>query len=105
MYQDKNFDTEEFIQLINDLISTLKKSNSNTSNSGNKSGITQSEISKPNTANSKNSTSGYSASTGNYEPALKKLNDYLKTFDNGYYGYFEVKDGYIYDLIQSRKIQ
>ncbi len=103
MYQDKNFDTEEFIQLINDLISTLKKSNSNTTNSGDKSGITQSEISKPNTANSKNSTSGYSASTGNYEPALKKLNDYLKTFDNGYYGYFEVKDGYIYDRFKAGK--
>jgi len=103
MYQDKNFDSEEFIQLINDLISTLKKSNSNTTNSGDKSGITQSEISKPNTANSKNSTSGYSASTGNYEPALKKLNDYLKTFDNGYYGYFEVKDGYIYDRFKAGK--
>jgi hypothetical protein len=103
MYQDKNFDSEEFIQLINDLISTLKKSNSNTFNSGNKSEITQSEISEPNSANSNNNASGYSTSTENYQTALKKVNEYLKTFDNGYYGYLEIKDGFLYDKFPSGK--
>lgn len=41
--------------------------------------------------------------TANYQTELKKLNDYLKTFDNGYYGYFEVKDGYIYDRFKAGK--
>ena len=39
----------------------------------------------------------------NYQSELKKLNDYLKSFDNGYYGYFEVKDGYIYDRFKAGK--
>jgi hypothetical protein len=105
MYQDQNFDSAEFIQLINDLISTLKKSNSNTDNSGNEAAIL-----KTNTNNSNNSTSNYSTksttnnnSTANYQTALKKLNDYLKSFDNGYYGYFEVKDGYVYDRFKAGK--
>lgn len=42
-------------------------------------------------------------SSANYQSALKKLNDYLKTFDNGYYGYFEVKNGYIYDRFKAGK--
>ncbi|HOU46592.1 MAG TPA: hypothetical protein PLL99_02245, partial [Chitinophagales bacterium] len=33
----------------------------------------------------------------NYQSELKKLNDYLKSFDNGYYGYIEIKDGYLYN--------
>ncbi len=36
-----------------------------------------------------------------YQPSLKKLNDYLKTFDNGYYGYMEVKDGYLIEHFKS----
>lgn len=40
---------------------------------------------------------------GNYQAELKKLNDYFKTFDNGFYGYFEVKDGYLYDRFSSGK--
>ena len=105
MYQDKSFDTEEFTQLINDLISTLKNNKTNTPNNGN-----EAVVLKPSTNNSNNSTSNYSTkstsnntSTGNYQTALKKLNDYLKTFDNGYYGYFEVKDGYIYDRFKAGK--
>ena len=94
MYQDKNFDTEEFIQLINDLISTLKKSNSNTTNSG-----IEAQTLKANTDNN----TSKNTSIGNYQTALKKLNDYLATFDNGYYGYFEVKDGYIYDRFKAGK--
>ena len=105
MYQDKSFDTEEFTQLINDLISTLKNNKTNTPNNGN-----EAVVLKPSTNNSNNSTSNYStkstsnnSSTGNYQTALKKLNDYLATFDNGYYGYFEVKDGYIYDRFKAGK--
>ena len=105
MYQDKSFDTEEFIQLINDLISTLKNNKTNTPNSGNEAAVL-----KPSTNNSNNSTSNYStkstsnnSSTGNYQTALKKLNDYLATFDNGFYGYFEVKDGYIFDRFKAGK--
>jgi hypothetical protein len=44
------------------------------------------------------SISGFSQS---YQTALKKLNDFLKTFDNGYYGYMEIKDGYLYDRFKN----
>ncbi len=40
---------------------------------------------------------------GNYQASLQKINDYLKTFDNGYYGYLELKDGYLYDRFKSEK--
>ena len=40
---------------------------------------------------------------GNYQASLQKINDYLKTFDNGYYGYLELKDGYLYDRFKSGK--
>ncbi|MCO5233245.1 MAG: hypothetical protein M9888_05875 [Chitinophagales bacterium] len=42
-------------------------------------------------------------SIDNPQTALKKVNDYLKTFDNGYYGYLEVIDGYLYDRFASGK--
>lgn len=38
-----------------------------------------------------------------YQAELSKLNTFLKTFDNGYYGYLEVKDGYLYDRFPSGK--
>ena len=38
-----------------------------------------------------------------YKEELKKVNDFLKTFDNGYYGYLEIKDGYLYDRFPSGK--
>jgi hypothetical protein len=39
----------------------------------------------------------------NYATQLQKVNQYLKTFDNGYYGYMEIKDGYLYDRFPSGK--
>ncbi len=41
--------------------------------------------------------------TGNYTDALKKLNTYLKTFDNGYYGYFEIIGNDIYMRFKAGK--
>ncbi|MBK9328802.1 MAG: hypothetical protein IPM95_05645 [Sphingobacteriales bacterium] len=38
-----------------------------------------------------------------YKIHLEKINNYLKTFDNGYYGYLEIKDGYLYDRFPSGK--
>jgi hypothetical protein len=38
-----------------------------------------------------------------YKTQLNQLNNYLKTFDDGYYGYLEVKDGYLYDRFKSGK--
>ncbi len=38
-----------------------------------------------------------------YTEALNKVNDYLKTFDNGYYGYLEISGDYLYDYYQSGK--
>ncbi|MES2431758.1 MAG: hypothetical protein V4556_12535 [Bacteroidota bacterium] len=51
----------------------------------------------------KNTTEVSANKPGEYKTELKKLNDYLKTFDNGYYGYIEVKDGYIYNQFKSGK--
>ncbi len=56
-----------------------------------------------NLTNNNTASSTNTNSTTDYQTALKKLNDYLKTFDNGYYGYFEVKDGYIYDRFKAGK--
>ncbi|MBK8671875.1 MAG: hypothetical protein IPN93_02495 [Bacteroidetes bacterium] len=39
----------------------------------------------------------------NYITQLNKINQFLKTFDNGYYGYLEIKDGYLYDRFPSGK--
>ena len=44
-----------------------------------------------------NTVSTSTTKTENYTDVLKKINTYLKTFDNGYYGYLEVIDGYLYD--------
>lgn len=41
--------------------------------------------------------------SGNFQTAMTALNNYLKTFDNGYYGYFELKDGYIYQRFKAGK--
>ena len=45
-------------------------------------------------------TNTYSQS---YQSQLKKVNEFLKTFDSGYYGYLEIKDGYLYDNFPSGK--
>lgn len=37
----------------------------------------------------------------NYSKELKAVNDFLATFDNGYYGYLEIKDGYLFDRFKS----
>ncbi|MCB9032697.1 MAG: hypothetical protein H6553_02555 [Chitinophagales bacterium] len=54
-----------------------------------------------------NVLNAYNKSSNNkntdYKTALNKVNKYLKTFDNGYYGYLEVKDGYLYDRFKSGK--
>ena len=39
----------------------------------------------------------------NYTATLKKINDFLKTFDDGYYGYLEIKNGVLYDRYKSGK--
>ncbi len=49
------------------------------------------------------STTTTSTKTNDYNSVLKKINDYLKTFDNGYYGYLEIKDGYLFDRYKSGK--
>ncbi|HUM53584.1 MAG TPA: hypothetical protein PK431_17320, partial [Chitinophagales bacterium] len=49
------------------------------------------------------STTTTSTKTNDYNSVLKKINDYLKTFDDGYYGYLEIKDGYLYDRFKSGK--
>lgn len=38
-----------------------------------------------------------------YQTQLNKINDYLKTFDKGYYGYLEIKEGYLFDRFKSGK--
>jgi len=43
------------------------------------------------------------APKNNYQTALDNLNSYLSNFDNGYYGYFEVKDGHIYIRFKAGK--
>jgi hypothetical protein len=95
--QSGYFDKEVLVTLLNNLLSDYKKSNGKYKNEEteitNKTEITE------NTKTTNNS----SVSAGDYQSALKKLNDYLKTFDNGYYGYFEVKDGYIYDRFKAGK--
>lgn len=38
-----------------------------------------------------------------YKSALQKVNTFLKTFDDGYYGHLEIKDGVLYDYYKSGK--
>lgn len=40
-------------------------------------------------------------SQNDLEIILNKVNNYLATFDNGYYGYLEIKDGYLIDHFKS----
>lgn len=80
MYDSKPFNPNELIALINNFLDAKR---------GNQS--------------VKNTNKSNSSSSGNYQTALKKINEYLKTFDNGYYGYLEIKDGYLYDRFPSGK--
>lgn len=82
--QSTNFNTQELITLLNNLMDAYNNQEKPISTT---SGTIQPQI----------------GNNSNYQAELKKLNDYLKTFDNGYYGYFEVKDGYIYDRFKAGK--
>lgn len=104
--QATDFNTAELISLLDNLIAACK-GNDTKNKDGNKSIDYASEKRRQESLKSKtdnnNTTSLKSNSTENYQTALKKLNDYLKIFDNGYYGYWEVKDGYIYDRFKAGK--
>ncbi|HQO32234.1 MAG TPA: hypothetical protein PK534_08515 [Chitinophagales bacterium] len=94
--QSTNFNTQKLITLLNNLITAYKKSPGNSSSQEDQKTLDAA-------ADRIKKTSSKNTTTGNYQTALQKLNDYLKTFDNGYYGYFEVKDGYIYDRFKAGK--
>lgn len=106
--QATDFNSTELISLLDNLVSAYKGTNAK-SKDGDRdidyaSEKRKQESLKSNTDNNgNNTTSTKNNYTGNYQSVLKKLNDYLKTFDNGYYGYFEVKDGYIYDRFKAGK--
>jgi len=87
MSNNTNINTTEFVQLINDFLLAFRATNPTPS--------LQTQVNS--TSNTENKT------TTSIEKALNKLNDYLITFDNGHYGYFEVKDGYVYDWFKAGK--
>lgn len=89
--QSTNFNTAELITLLNDV---LKSNSSNSSTDWDK---YKSNIDVTKSSNTKTNT------TNGYQSALEKLNTFLKTFDNGYYGYLEVKDGFIYMRFKAGK--
>lgn len=45
----------------------------------------------------------FNSTAQSYKAELEKINSYLRTFDNGYYGYLEIKDGYLYDRFKDGK--
>ncbi|HRH57632.1 MAG TPA: hypothetical protein PLS10_08275, partial [Chitinophagales bacterium] len=97
--QSASFNTSELVRLLNDFLDAYnnKSTITNTNNS--------SDLDKYK-SNIDILNSGSSSTTktlSSYQSALDKLNAYLKKFDNGYYGYFEVKDGYIYDRFKAGK--
>ena len=83
--------------MLDNLIAAYKKS---TGNSKNDVALNDNNTTK---TESVNSTKTATTSNSNYQSSLKKINEYLKTFDNGYYGYLEIKDGYLYDRFPSGK--
>jgi hypothetical protein len=105
--QTYSFNTSQLINLLDNLITAYKKTNG--TNTDNDDDIDYNaekrrlEGLKSNIDITSNSSVNKSNTSGNYQSALKKLNDYLKTFDNGYYGYYEVKDGYIYERFKAGK--
>lgn len=68
------------LDVIDKLAKPIEKGNTNKDNNSSKSSVVQ-----------------------NSKTALQKVNDFLKTFDNGYYGYLEIIDGYLYDRFPSGK--
>ncbi len=59
--------------------------------------------SNSNIDNIRSSSDTYSSTAPKYKKQLDKLNEYLKTFDNGYYGHFEVSDDYVREIFKSGK--
>ena len=59
--------------------------------------------SNSNIDNISSSSDTYSSTAPKYKKQLDKLNEYLKTFDNGYYGHFEVSDDYVREIFKSGK--
>lgn len=89
------------ISLFNDLISAYNKKD-NTNNKDNSSDGLDNHPSNIDLTRGGTATSSVKKiPTGSYLSELKKLNDYLQTFDNGYYGFIEIKDGYFYDRFKS----
>lgn len=78
----ETFNTKELINMLNNVINAYKNTGSSSSSSNN---------------------TTTSSSSVKYKAALDKVNNYLKTFDSGYYGYLEIKDGYLYDRFKSGK--
>jgi hypothetical protein len=101
--QNNNFNTTPLISLFNDLISAYNKKNTSTNNSNISDDLDKYKSNIDLMSSGAPTSSAKNISSGNYQSELKKLNDYLKSFDNGYYGYIEIKDGYIYDRFKAGK--
>jgi hypothetical protein len=105
--QTYSFNTSQLINLLDNLITAYKKTNGTITDNDDDIDYNAEkrrlEGLKSNIDITSNSSVNKSNTSGNYQSALKKLNDYLKTFDNGYYGYYEVKDGYIYERFKAGK--
>lgn len=91
--QSKSFNRQELINLFNNFFDKYN----------NKTTTTPRIVPNRTNTNTSSSTQNTTTNTVGYTDALSKLNNYLKTFDNGYYGYFEVKDGYIYIRFKANK--
>ena len=105
--QSTDFNSNEFITLLNNLVATYNKTNASDAEWVDED-FELSEKQKKTFSNltdkpTINNTSQKNNTSGNYESALKKLNDYLKSFDNGYYGYFEVIGNDIYMRFKAGK--
>jgi hypothetical protein len=101
--QTADFNTSELITLLDNLIAACKETDNNSASESAAEKRKAESLKSKNAIISSSSSSAANTTPGNYQTALKNLNDYLKTFDNGYYGYFEVKDGYIYDRFKAGK--
>jgi hypothetical protein len=104
--QSTDFNSNEFITLLNNLVAAYNKTNNDDDWIDEDFELSEKQkkaFSNLTDKKTDNNTTQKNTTSGNYQPALKKLNDYLATFDNGYYGYFEVKDGYIYDRFKAGK--
>jgi len=105
--QSTDFNSSDLITLLNNLVKAYNKNPTKKNKEAEEYGSLQDDLDKYKSnidiMNSGITSSTKQSTSGNYQTELKKLNDYLKTFDNGYYGYWEVKDGYIYDRFKAGK--